>query len=113
MKLTCPLGHKCEVRDDSGNVEERCRWFTQLRGSDPQSGQEKDEWSCAIAFLPILQIETSQQTRQAGAAVESLRNELVVTSKPADLRLINQETDDIAGPELTEQRSTLLGNKRS
>ncbi len=77
MKMTCPLGHKCEVRDDGNNVTERCQWYTQLRGSDPQTGEAVDKWGCAMAFLPILQIETAQQSRQTGAAVESFRNVMV------------------------------------
>ncbi len=77
MKMTCPLGHKCEVRDDGNNVTERCQWYTQLRGSDPQTGEAVDKWGCAMAFLPILQIETAQQSRQTGASVESFRNVMV------------------------------------
>ncbi len=77
MKMTCPLGHKCEVRDDGNNVTERCQWYTQLRGSDPQTGEAVDKWGCAMAFLPILQIETAQQSRQTGAAIESFRNVMV------------------------------------
>lgn len=75
----CPLGAKCEeVREISDEqVMFRCPWFVKLRGKDPQSDNEIDEWRCAIAWQPILQIENVQQTRQTGAAVESMRNELV------------------------------------
>jgi hypothetical protein len=44
---------------------------------NPNTGEQVDEWGCAIAWIPMLQIETSQQARQAGAAVESFRNEVV------------------------------------
>jgi hypothetical protein len=54
-----------------------CAWFTQVRGTNPNSGKEVDEWSCAIAWMPMLLIENSQQQRQTGAAVESFRNEMV------------------------------------
>lgn len=54
-----------------------CSWFTQLRGKNPQTGAEVDEWGCAITWLPMLLIENSQQQRQTGAAVESFRNEMV------------------------------------
>lgn len=77
MKYTCPLGHTCEKRDDNGNVEERCHWYTHVRGMNPQTGEETDNWGCAISFMPLLQVESSQQTRQAGAAIESFRNEMV------------------------------------
>jgi hypothetical protein len=54
-----------------------CAWFTQVRGHNPNTGQEVDEWACAVAWLPMLLIENSQQQRQTGAAVESFRNEMV------------------------------------
>ena len=51
-----------------------CKWWIQVRGNDPQTGQEIDEWDCTVSFLPMLIIEASQQARQAGAAVEDFRN---------------------------------------
>ena len=53
-----------------------CVWFTQVRGTDPNTGNEVDEYGCAVAWLPTLLIENAQQSRQAGAAVESFRNEV-------------------------------------
>jgi hypothetical protein len=58
-----------------------CAWFTHLRGTDPNQGKEVDEWACAIAWLPMLLVENSQQQRQTGAAVESFRNEMVRTNE--------------------------------
>ena len=55
----------------------KCSWFTQVRGKNPNTGADVDEWGCAIVWLPILLIENSQQQRQTGAAVESFRNEMV------------------------------------
>jgi hypothetical protein len=55
----------------------QCAWFTQVRGHNPNTGKEVDEWSCAIVWLPVLLIENSQQQRSTGAAVESFRNEMV------------------------------------
>ncbi len=57
-------------------VELQCSWFTQVRGTNPNTGKEVDEWGCAVAWLPVLLIENSQQQRQTGAAVESFRNEV-------------------------------------
>jgi len=75
VKYSCPLGAKCE---ESTNDEiQRCHWYVLLRGKHPQSGADIDEWGCAIAWQPILTIESSQQMRQAGAAIESFRNEMV------------------------------------
>lgn len=57
-----------------------CSWFMQVRGINPNTGEEVDDWSCAMAWLPMLLIENSQQQRQTGAAVESFRNEMVKSS---------------------------------
>jgi hypothetical protein len=51
-----------------------CAWFTQVRGKNPQGGEDVDHWGCAVAWMPLLLIETAQQSRQTGAAVESFRN---------------------------------------
>jgi hypothetical protein len=55
----------------------QCSWFTQLRGTNPNTGKEIDEWGCAMTWLPVLLVENAQQSRQAGAAIESFRNEVV------------------------------------
>ena len=66
----CPLiGEEC--------MKLKCEWFTEVRGTNPQTGKEVDEWGCAVTWLPMLLIENSQQQRQTGAAVESFRNETV------------------------------------
>lgn len=66
----CPL-----IKKDCVGLQ--CSWFTQIRGVNPNTGKEVDEWGCAISWMPILTIENSQQQRQTGAAVESFRNEMV------------------------------------
>ncbi len=66
----CPLLNKACVKHD-------CTWYTQVRGHNPNTGAEIDQYSCAVAWLPILMIENSQQQRQTSAAVESFRNEMV------------------------------------
>jgi hypothetical protein len=48
-----------------------------VRGNNPNTGEEVDDYGCSIAWLPVLMIENSQQQRQTGAAVESFRNEMV------------------------------------
>ena len=65
----CPL-----IKKDCIGLQ--CAWFTQVRGTNPNTGKEVDEWACAIAWLPVLLIENSQQQRSTGAAVESFRNEV-------------------------------------
>lgn len=60
--------------------EHACRWYIQVQGNDPQTGERLNKWGCAVEWLPMLLIENSQQQRQTGAAVESLRNESVNSS---------------------------------
>lgn len=48
-----------------------------VRGNNPNTGEEVDDYGCSIAWLPVLMIENSQQQRQTGAAIESFRNEMV------------------------------------
>lgn len=53
----------------------------QVRGKNPNTGEDADEWGCSMAWLPVLTIENSQQQRQTGAAVESFRNEMVKSNE--------------------------------
>ena len=52
-----------------------------VRGTNPNTGEEIDDYGCSVAWLPILMIENSQQQRQTGAAVESFRNEMVKSNE--------------------------------
>jgi len=70
-KSNCPLNN-FEPCKELG-----CAWFMKVAGKNPQSEEMVEEWGCAIAWLPILMIENSQQQRQTGAAVESFRNEMI------------------------------------
>ena len=70
-KANCPLDGFKPCR------QLECAWFMQIRGTNPNTGEDKDEWGCSMAWLPVLMIENSQQQRQTGAAVESFRNEMV------------------------------------
>ena len=70
----CPL-----IGKDCIGLE--CAWFTQIRGTNPQTGKDIDEWGCSVAWMPMLLIENAQQSRQTGAAVESFRNETVKSNR--------------------------------
>lgn len=79
VRLSCPLGHKCEEARD-GAIH-RCAWFIQMRGQNPQTGEEVDERGCAMAWMPILQVEVARANRGTSAAVESFRNEVVEANR--------------------------------
>jgi hypothetical protein len=71
VKDNCPLDNFNPCR------KFKCGWFIQIRGKHPQTGEEVDEYGCAMALMPMLMIENSRQTSQAGSAIESFRNEMV------------------------------------
>ena len=85
-KANCPLNkfEPCK--------ELECAWFVQIRGHNPNTGAEVDDWGCSIAWMPVLMIENSQQQRSTGAAVESFRNEMVKANamllETTDIRLV-------------------------
>lgn len=70
--LVCPLHRK-----DVAKVCHTCPLWVQVRGRNPNTGAEIDDWRCALAWLPMLLIENAAQSRSAGAAVENMRNEIV------------------------------------
>lgn len=73
--LICPLGSKCEEVKD--NKVHRCAWLTTLAGRNPQTGENIDEKACAIAWLPVMQVEVAQANRGTSEAVVSLREETI------------------------------------
>lgn len=75
IEYTCPLGSECEVAEN--NVIKRCAWYTQIQGTDTNTGKELDEWGCAMSWLPKLILEGAAQSRGTSIAVESFRNEMV------------------------------------
>lgn len=81
--------NNCPINNFSPCKELECAWFVQIRGNNPNTGESVDEWACAIAWLPVLLIENSQQQRHTGAAVESFRNEMVAANQNAFLTLVN------------------------
>ena len=81
----CPLiQKKCK--------EHKCKFFVQLTGTDPNTGQDINNFDCAVAWLPTLLIEGAQQTRHSGAAIESFRNEMVRMNETS-LNLLTNQTD--------------------
>jgi hypothetical protein len=98
-KNNCPLNSfaPCKELD--------CSWFIQIRGNNPNSGEEIDHWGCAISWMPILMLENSQQQRQTGAAVESFRNEMVKANEVGQQVLL-------AAAGVTPAQQVLIGAKK-
>jgi hypothetical protein len=89
VKDNCPLNNfdPCKKLD--------CAWFVNIRGTNPNTGQEVDEYACSMAWLPILMIENSQMSRQTGAAVESFRNEMVKANETSKQVLLETVKNNI------------------
>ena len=81
-KIKCPAtGFKQRCRTIVSRCE--CPKFVSVRMQNPQTGEKVDRYGCVDSFLPMLLIENAQQSRQAGAAIESFRNEVVKSGEEA------------------------------
>jgi len=76
----CPL-----IKEDC--IMHKCAWFTSVRGVDTNTGKEVDEFGCAVAWLPVLMINTANESRKTCAATESFRNEMVKQNEQTELLL--------------------------
>jgi hypothetical protein len=88
----CPLGAKCEEvkLDQSKPVLYRCPWYVQVHGVDANTGEATGSWSCAIAWMPTLMINTANESRKGTAAIESFRNEMA-TQRAQTQQVLMQE----------------------
>lgn len=87
MEKLCPL-LTFDPKHPEPCVEHQCQFYIQIQGQHPQTGEMLNNWGCALAWQPLLTIDNTQQTRQAGAAIESFRNEMV----RQNVQLINMAT---------------------
>ena len=71
----CPL-----IGEDCRELE--CAWYTQISGTNPQTGEPVNEYGCAVAWIPFLQVDNSKTVNQMGSAIESFRNETVEKLSP-------------------------------
>lgn len=75
-KVKCPAtAFERSCRDVVAECD--CPKFVHVQFVNPQNGEKVDKYGCADAFMPLLTILGAQASNQTGAAVESLRNELV------------------------------------
>jgi hypothetical protein len=71
MGNLCPL-----IQKDC--VEHQCKFWINVQGVNPQPpGDVINRWDCAMAWMPVLLIENSGQTRRVQSAIESFRNEMI------------------------------------
>lgn len=65
-------------------VDGLCNRWIEVAGMNPNTGEEIKHYDCVDNWGPMLTLENSQQVRQLGAAVESLRNEMLNQQKIAN-----------------------------
>jgi len=90
----CPL-----IKKDCIGLE--CSWYTQLRGTNPNTGEPVDEWGCAVTWMPIMAVEIAHKSNQTGAAVESFRNEVVKGNRENQQLYINAVQQGIIPAQVT------------
>ncbi len=56
-------------------ITHECAWWVKLRGKDPQSQQEIDQYDCAIAWNVILNIENTQSVQAVTTTLDLFRKE--------------------------------------
>lgn len=82
----CPLYKK-----DVSKVCHNCEWYMALRGTNKNTGQEVDDWGCAVVWNLIALIENAQMTREMGGALESLRNVTAISNVNRDLKIVVED----------------------
>lgn len=82
-KIICPLMGGACIEDGSiqNNELVACRFWVNVQGMNPQTGETVNHHDCAMAWMPVLMIENSKVNRETGAAVESFRNEMVKSNE--------------------------------
>ena len=67
-KKKCPfLGKAC--------IEHDCMMWSHITMDDPQTGGVRDEFTCAIVLIPVMQIDTTRWTRGVQSSVDKARSE--------------------------------------
>jgi hypothetical protein len=77
MTKKCPLMGDC--------VEHQCRWFINVIGQHPQTGEHIDRWDCSITFIPMLLVENAKNVSTAVKSSEQLRETFVQVVKSSAL----------------------------
>jgi len=79
--MCCPIngklcldGKREDFHRDENDSPITCRWWVHLYGKDPQSEKMLDQHDCAMAWLPVTTIETSQSSRFTTASIDKLAN---------------------------------------
>ena len=53
-----------------------CQLWVRIDGYDVNTGITATRYGCSDAFIPMLQIEIAQRSREAGASFDAMKNEV-------------------------------------
>ncbi len=81
-----------------------CAFWVTVRGSCPNTGRELDGYQCAIVGTMFIGLEVAKLVNQAGAAVESPRNDVV--------KRMNLGLATLAEPKAKPGLLSYIGGKR-
>ena len=68
--LVCPLHKKAMSK-----VCHTCPMWISVRGKNPQTGEDIDDWNCALAWSAILSVQTAKEAHMVSCEVNAMRNE--------------------------------------
>lgn len=79
--MAVKIGEKCPLTRRKC-MEYECRLWRPIRVSMPhpqipEKTITEEEWDCVFALQLITQLDTARKVNQAGAATESMRNQIV------------------------------------
>lgn len=100
----CPLGKVCRSIKDGKIMQ--CEWFVGLAGTDHNTGEQVDQESCAVRWLPVLLCEVTGATWANKKAVEGLHHEIVTEKATRELvkhRLMEADRATYIGTNSNEQ----------
>ncbi len=87
-ECACPLngkhcldGSREDFPTNAVGGKMKCMWWQHLAGKDPQSEKMIDQYDCAVAWLPIVTVEAAQMSRQTGASVDKVANEVAAVKQ--------------------------------
>jgi hypothetical protein len=81
----CPLiGKDC--------IQLQCSWFTQVRGTHPQTGEPVDEWGCAVTWLPILLMENTKEQVGTAECLADFRDRAIKENRTIVKNIIDNVT---------------------
>lgn len=71
VEENCPLDGFNECR------QLECAWFVKMRGNDPETGQETEEYACGMSWMPLLLIENVAHSANMNASVERFKEDMI------------------------------------